>query len=301
MMNLEGAPQPIPPVDVAKLGLAERWILSRLDNAVREVTQAVDAYEFNRAALVVYQFIWHEFCDWYIELAKDPLRAGGDRQAAARYTLVQCFDRMLRILHPFMPFISEEIWQALRPYFPEAELSEHLAVAKFPTPSRTPWLSPDEETAMNRCITATQAVNSLRSLVGHHPGQRVAAVIRPATGDGVGGVEAWKNYAMALGKAARLDVIPASIQRPPRVVFSPVEWGEVGVEAPENFDFDKARAMLRKKLDETRGHLKRHLERSENPGFRAKADAETVAEIADKIEELRTQERILEGQIRQLS
>jgi valyl-tRNA synthetase len=300
MMNLEGAPQPLPPVAAANLGLAERWILSRLDNAVAEVTKAIDAYEFNNAALIVYQFIWHEFCDWYIELAKDPLKAGGESQAAARYVLVECFDRMLQMLHPFMPFISEEIWQALRPYFPAADLSEHLAVAKFPTPAPTPWLSSEEETAMNRCITATQAVNSLRSLVGHHPGQRVSALIRPAA-DGANGIEGWKSYAMVLGKAARLEVISPAIARPQRVVFSPVEWGEVGVEAPENFDFDKARGMLGKKLDELRTHLKRHLERYGNPGFRAKADAETVAEIAEKIEELKSQEKILESQIGQLS
>ncbi len=300
MMNLEGAPQPLPAIDAAKLGLAERWILSRLDNAIDEVTKAIDAYEFNNAALIVYQFIWHEFCDWFIELAKDPLKAGGESQAAARYVLVECFDRMLRMLHPFMPFISEEIWQALRPFFPATDLSEHLAVAKFPQPASAPWLSSEEETAMNRCITATQAVNSLRSLVGHHPGQRVSALIRPAA-DGANGIDGWKSYAMVLGKAARLEVISPAIARPQRVVFSPVEWGEVGVEAPENFDFDKARGMLGKKLDELRTHLKRHRERYENPGFRAKADAETVAEIAEKIEELKSQEKILESQIGQLS
>ena len=86
MMNLDGAPQPLPAVDAAKLGLAERWILSRLDNAVSEVTKAIDAYEFNNAALIVYQFIWHEFCDWYIELAKDPLKAGGERIRRRRGT-----------------------------------------------------------------------------------------------------------------------------------------------------------------------------------------------------------------------
>ena len=82
MMNLDGAPQPLPKVEIAKLGLAERWILSRLDDTIREVTRSIDAYEFNVAAMKLYQFIWHEFCDWYIELSKEPLKAGGERQAA---------------------------------------------------------------------------------------------------------------------------------------------------------------------------------------------------------------------------
>ena len=92
--------------------------------------------------------------------------------------LVDCFDRMLRILHPFMPFISEEIWQAIRPYLSEANLSDHLAIAKFPTPADRDPLSESEAAAMDRCIEATQAINSLRSLVGSHPGQRVTAALR---------------------------------------------------------------------------------------------------------------------------
>ena len=90
MMNLDGAPQPLAPVAHSQLSLADRWILSRLDAAIAGVTKAIDAYEFNNAALIVYQFVWHEFCDWYIELAKDPLKAGGERQSAARYVLVTC-------------------------------------------------------------------------------------------------------------------------------------------------------------------------------------------------------------------
>ena len=86
LMNLEGAPQPLAPVVTAQLGLAERWILSRLDKAIREVSKAIDEYRFNDAALIVYQFVWHEFCDWYIELSKEPLKAGGERRAVARAT-----------------------------------------------------------------------------------------------------------------------------------------------------------------------------------------------------------------------
>src|SRR5208337_1745095 len=110
LMNLEGASQPLPKVEIAKLGLAERWILSRLDATIREVSGSIDVFEFNVAAMKLYDFIWHEFCDWYIELSKEPLKAGGERQAGARWVLINVFDKMLRLLHPFMPFVSEEIW-----------------------------------------------------------------------------------------------------------------------------------------------------------------------------------------------
>jgi valyl-tRNA synthetase len=331
LMNLEDAPKPVPAVDVSELPLAERWILSRLNAAIREVTAAIDAYEFNRAAMVVYQFVWHEFCDWYIELSKEPLKAGGERQAAARYVLVRCFDQMLRLVHPFMPFISEEIWQALRPYFSEADLSDHLAVAKFPVAAETDPITPAESESMDLCIQTTQAINSLRSLAGHHPGQRVRALLRlsleqggyPVVEEESGKLEmlslhpglefpaelqpglrhfgAWKDYAATLAKLSALEIGEDSEPRPDSAIFAPLGWGEVGIETPAGFDFDKARAMLSKKLDEVQMHLGRHVGRYENPGFRAKADEETIAEIAEKIEELKSQKSLLENQIRQLS
>ena len=299
MMNLDGAPQPLPPVDVSKLGLAERWILSRLDNAVRDVTKAIDAYEFNNAALIVYQFIWHEFCDWYIELAKDPLKTGGASQAAARYVLVECFDRMLRILHPFMPFISEEIWQALRPYFPAAESSEHLAVAKFPTPAPTPWLSPDEDSAMNHCIEATQAVNSLRSLLGWNPGQRVRTVMKRMTEESFAQYAPWLPYLKVLTKSDGISFEEVTPGR--HAIFAHLDGlGDVGIEAPETFDFDVARKKLSKQLDEVKKYERQHEARLNDENFRRKADPETVTEAVQRREVLRGQSYLLTEQLRQI-
>jgi valyl-tRNA synthetase len=304
MMNLDGAPQPLPAVDASKLGLAERWIISRLDNAVSEVTKAIDAYEFNNAALIVYQFIWHEFCDWYIELAKDPLKAGGESQAAARYVLVECFDRMLRILHPFMPFISEEIWQALRPYFPAADLSEHLAVAKFPTPAREPWLSPDEQTAMNNCIAATQAVNSLRSLLGWNPGQRVRILMKRMSDDSFAQHGPWLQYLRVLTKSETVDRIEVTLfnrEIVKRLIFAHIDGlGDVGIEAPDGFDFEVARKKLRKRLDEVNKYERQHDARLKDENFTRKADPETVTETMQRREALKGQIYLLSHQLQQL-
>jgi valyl-tRNA synthetase len=298
-INLNGAPQPLAPIEISKLGLAERWILSRLDKAIHGVTAAIDAYEFNHAALIVYQFIWHEFCDWYIELAKEPLNAGGERQAVARYVLVTCCNRMLRILHPFMPFISEELWQALRPFLQEAPLPAHLAIAPWPTVGRAELLTEAEAVAMARCIETTEAINSLRSLVGHHPGQRVTAVIRPLE-ELAGDVDGWRTYATTLGKVGELRILTRTAERPARTVFAPTAWAEIGVEAPAGFDFEKARGVIGRKLEEVKAHLARNQERFDNPGFRAKADAETITEIGAKLEELKLQRANLEAQLAQL-
>jgi valyl-tRNA synthetase len=302
LMNLEGAPQPLAPVDQANLGLAERWILSRLDAAVRTVTAAIDAYEFNTAALAVYQFIWREFCDWYIELAKEPLKAGGANRDAARYVLVRCFDQMLRLLHPFMPFVTEELWQVIRPYVDEAGLAPHLPIAKFPAAMDERILSPDEDLAMRHCIEATEAINSLRSLLGCHPGEKVAALIRPSGGpsDAFNGEFAtWRRYCEVMGKAASLQLAAPGAPSS-GMVTSVLEWCEVAVKAPEKFDFEKARAALTKKLDEVNVHYDQHLKRLNNPDFIAKAAPEMQEQIQQRAAELSAQQKLLQEQLRLL-
>jgi len=304
MMNLDGAAQPLAPVESARLGLADRWILSQLDDAVRAVTKAIDAYEFNTAALTVYQFIWHEFCDWYIELSKEPLKAGGAERDAARYVLVRCFDQMLRLLHPFMPFLSEELWQVIRPYLSEPGLAPHLAIAKFPVPEEKAILSADESLAMRHCIEATDAINSLRSLLGSHPGEKVTALIRP-TGrpDGASVFSAefatWRRYCEVMGKAESLEIASPGAGTSAMVTYV-LEWCEVSVRAPENFDFEKARAVLKKKLDEVIAHHEQHLKRLNNPDFIAKAAPEMREQIQQRAAELSTQRKRLEDQLRLL-
>ena len=293
MMNLEDAPQPLPTVEIAKLGLAERWILSRLDDTIREVSGSIDAYEFNVAAMKLYQFIWHEFCDWYIELSKEPLKGGGERQAGARWVLISVFDKMLRLLHPFMPFVSEEIWQVIRPYLDEPNLAAHLPIAKYPEPSAQNPLSAAEEVAMNHCIEATEAINSLRSLLGWHPGQRVTAVVKAVD---TKELETWRPYAMTLAKLDALNVDASG----DRAVFSHLGWADVGVDAPDGFDFEVARLKVQKQLDEVGKHLAQHEARLNDPRFMAKADPETRAEVGQRFEELQAQRKLLSEQLRQL-
>jgi valyl-tRNA synthetase len=311
MMNLKDAPAPVAAVDTEKLPLADRWILSRLDKTTREVTAAIDGYEFNVAAMAVYQFIWHEFCDWYIELSKEPLRSGGRRQAETRFVLVSCFDRMLRLLHPFMPFVTEEIWNVIRPYIAEAGLAPHLVVAKFPEPSARDPLSDDEQLAMEHCIAATEAVNSLRALLGFHPGDRVSVVIRAVSAkDGARAAEAqaafaaelarYKAYAATMAKIESLEAVLPGSPPVPETVTAVLDWCEVSVKAPEGFDFEKARNAVRKKLNEVTGHHEQHLKRLTNPDFLAKAAPETKEQMQQRADELETQRRLLSDQLRML-
>jgi valyl-tRNA synthetase len=298
LMNLEGAPQAIEQIELSRLSLAERWILSRLDTAIRAVSSAIDAYEFNVAALSVYQFIWHEFCDWYIELSKEPLKSGGERQAAARYVLVHCFDQLLRLLHPFMPFISEEIWQALRPYLNQSKLTEHLAVAKWPQPSASEPLSAAEAAAMERCIATTQAINSLRSLLQVHPGERATVYYRRVSSPlFVGDLRTWAPYSAVLCRASKFEHLPEDTQPGTTIVFQPFGWGEFGIAVPGASEVGKLRASLQKKHSELQKHLGQALKRLDDPQFVAKADPELRQEMADRAADLTQQCNLISGQI----
>jgi len=245
----------------------------------------------------LYQFIWHEFCDWYIELSKEPLKAGGEHQAAARWVLVNVFDKMLRLLHPFMPFVSEEIWQVIRPYLDEPNLAAHLPIAKYPEPSVTNPLSAAEETAMNHCIEATEAINSIRSLLGWHPGQRVRAFIKRVSDSSFDQFAQWIPYATTL---AKLESLEHTENPEADVIFAQVSFGDVGVAAPEGYDFDLARQKLRKNLAEVEKHATQHEARLEDPKFQSKADPSTVAEARARLAHLRVEQRMLAEQLQQL-
>ncbi|HYX92103.1 MAG TPA: valine--tRNA ligase, partial [Myxococcaceae bacterium] len=131
LMNLGDFRADDTPIEERPLSLADRWIVSRLDRAIAETQLALDEFRFSDGASVLYQFLWYELCDWYIELSKIALNAGdATARDAARATLVFSLDHVLRLLHPFMPFVTEEIWQKL----PMQRDWESIMIAQYPTP-----------------------------------------------------------------------------------------------------------------------------------------------------------------------
>jgi valyl-tRNA synthetase len=314
MMNLEGAAQPLPRPTDERLSLADRWILSRLDDAIRGVSGSIDAYEFNVAAMKIYQFIWHEFCDWYIELSKEPLKAGGERQAATRWVLINVFDKMLRVLHPFMPFVSEEIWQVVRPYIEERNVAAHLAIAKYPEASEKNPLSAEEATAMEHCIEATDAINSLRAFLGYTPGERAQAIVKPFVPQpGVISSEprfererlskefdAWKPYASTMAKSNTSLIFQDNTESRKGLLASVTTWAEVLVRMPASFNIGRARSALQKKVKEVQVHCDQDQSRLSDLEFTKKASPETRMMIQDRYGELLNQLHLLNRQLRQL-
>jgi valyl-tRNA synthetase len=303
LLSLQDAPKPVCAMDTAAMDLAARWILERLDQAIAQVTEFIGTYNFNSAALAVYTFAWHYLCDWYVELAKAPLKQGGAARASAQFVLVRCLDSLLRLLHPFMPFLTEELWQVLRPYTPESGVAPHLAVAAFPKSSGDSLLTSAEKQAMEHCIEFAQTVNSLRALLGFHPGKRAVVTVRAlaASDDAQGANEdlrrevlSWRRYA---GTIAKADILVEDEVSGPSSAAVPfvMPWCELRLAVGQESDLVKVKGLLKKKLNETKTLYQRHVERYSDAEFRAKADPETISETAERADELKKQLDSLEA------
>ena len=170
--NVDEMTQEVPPKEFS---LPDRWIRGRLNQVIREVRRSLEDYKFNEASHVLYQFIWHEFCDWYLELTKLYLykEGGKKRRKLTQRTLLEVLDAVLRLLHPFMPFITEEIWQQL----PQRKENESVMIAEFPKPDKR---YDDEEVAdeMALIIEVTNALRNLRGEMNHPPGEQIVVLFR---------------------------------------------------------------------------------------------------------------------------
>ncbi|MGB7574950.1 MAG: valine--tRNA ligase, partial [Thermodesulfobacteriota bacterium] len=177
LMNLEKfnigeSTKEVPPDEFS---LPDRWIRGRLNDVIRDVRKSLEDYKFNEASNSLYQFIWHEFCDWYLELAKLYLyQEGGEkRQKLTKRTLLEVLDAVLRLLHPFMPFITEEIWQQL----PQRKENESIMIAQFPKPDK----GYDDESVVDEMGLIIEVISALRNIRGEMnlpPGERIMVLLR---------------------------------------------------------------------------------------------------------------------------
>src|SRR6185503_2638734 len=164
LMYLEGPRTAKPPLERP---FADQWILSRLNSTIRSVTSELEAYRFDRAANALYHFIWHEYCDWYLELIKPALQNPAHPDGpATRQTLIETLETTMRLLHPFMPFITEEIWQTI------PHEGESIVIQRFPAPDQT-WNAPDAERRFLLFEQAVSLVRTGRVLLNYPPGQQI--------------------------------------------------------------------------------------------------------------------------------
>jgi valyl-tRNA synthetase len=277
--------------------LADRWILSRLAGLTRQVTGGIDAFEFGEVARRLYDFFWNEFCDWYIELAKGRLSGSADERREVQQVLVFTLDVALRLLHPFMPFITEEIWQRL-PGHDEAAL---LLVATWPAPEtlRT-FVDEAAERRIGLLMAVVGACRSTRARYGLSPKEPLAVVVKVKDTRDEALLDELTGQIRDLARASELTVGQGT-EKPAHAAVV-VEAGlEIYLLLAGLVDFEAERVRLSKERERQSAELSRLSKKLDNPGFLKKAAAAIVDKDRRRAAELSENLRILDAQITELS
>jgi valyl-tRNA synthetase len=284
LMNL-GSFQADPNVFVKErtLSLADRWILSRLNTCVGGVQQALTAYNFAEAASLLYQFLWREFCDWYIELSKGSLY-GTDEQAreATRAVLVFCLDRVMRLMHPFMPFITEEIWQKL----PMQRPVESICLAEYPVGDRR-LADAEAEAEMQPIIDAIEGIRSIRGESNLAPSLKLEASVQSAEAAVRDTLTRWRAYVMPLAGLSSLSITDLG-PKPPQAAADIRANMEIYVPLAGIVDLAEERERLRKEIERAEKEMASIEGRLSRPDFVARAPADVVAKDKARVDELRS-------------
>ncbi len=294
LMNLEGY-EPGPPKAET---VADAWILSRLADLAARVDEGLLAYEFGETARGLYDFFWNEFCDWYIELSKGRLAAGGEGRATVQRNLVFVLDRALRLLHPMMPFVTEEIWRKLP--LSEEDSAESLMVAAWPDPSGLAgWRDEDAEASIAVVREVVSAVRGVRSRYSVPPRAKVDVIAK------VSGVSALllDNQRALIRSLAGIGEfsVSADVSKPAHSAVAVASGSELFVPLEGLVDFDHERARVGRELEAARAELQRLTGKLGNAGFLAKAAPEIVEKDRARAEDLAEQVAKLESQLAELS
>jgi valyl-tRNA synthetase len=275
-------------VDAATLALPERWIVSRLQAVIADTRAALAAYRFNDAALALYQFIWHEYCDWYLELSKIALYGtDAGRQRQVRAVLVHTLDQALRLLHPFMPFVTEEVWQAL----PVAKPTDSIMIAPYPTADAA-RRDPAVEDAIGRLIDAVRSVRNIRSELGIPPATPVS--IRIAADGRTDEVATFEPYVKVLAKVESVELLHAG-ERPAGEPSALVEgFGEIFVPLRGVVEASDVRRRLERDLAKVEKELSGVETKLGRSDFIEKAPAEIVEKERQKATTLRDRKGTLQ-------
>ena len=281
LMNLEGFDKGFVPEE-ADYTLADKWILSRFAKTAQGVTANLEKFELGEAGRLIYEFIWNEFCDWYIELAKARLydKENIRPRQTAQYVLGYVLERTLRLLHPFMPFITEEIWQ----HIPHDGIS--IMVAEWPGNDEAglaKLVNDGDEAAMTAIMESIKTIRALRLEVNAAPGKK-SEVILNFTDEKLREVfAANEGYLTVLAAAEPVTMLAAGAEKPENAMTGVVNGVEIYLPLKGLIDVEKETARLNKEMATLDKEISRLEKKLGNQGFLAKAPAEVVAGEQEKL------------------
>jgi valyl-tRNA synthetase len=275
LMNLEEGVR-IEPEEV-RYTLPDRWILARLGQVSGELEKALDEYRFNDAAGLCYQFVWHEFCDWYLEMAKEGLYAQDEsRKNSARFILQEAITAVLKMIHPFMPFVTEEIWQRL----PGTRGS--IMASRFPVASD---FVTDEAalSEMDLLIGVITGVRNIRGEMNIPPSKKVSIVIEAPEKMDVDIIHRNRVHIQTLAWVDSVSV-DSKVAKPEASASAVFGHNQVHVLLKGLLDFEEERKRLRKEIGKIEKEMETAEKKLSNAQFMEKAPAEIVDKVKNKVE-----------------
>ena len=277
LMNLDGD-DPMKDGEIF-LSLADRWIVSRLHQVSEEVAKALEDYRFNDGANLCYQFVWHEFCDWYLEMAKESLYSDNERLKKSTVSvLLTALKAVVKLLHPFVPFVTEEIWQKL----PGAQGS--IMTAPFPVASEFAF---DEQAVreMSLIVGAITGIRNIRGEMNLPPSKKVDIVLEAPDVKDVEILSCNIPHIRNLARVESID-IGVSVAKPEGSATAVFGQNQVHVLLKGLLDFEEEKKRVRKEIAKARKDLEMMDRKLSNPQFREKAAPEIIEEVKEKREVL---------------
>ncbi|MBR6222641.1 MAG: valine--tRNA ligase [Lachnospiraceae bacterium] len=281
MMNLEKAKDDsykADTFDLNKLTDADKWILSKVNTLAKDVTENMDKFELGIAVDKIYNFIWDEFCDWYIEMVKPRLWSEEDEtKDAALWTLNTVLKQALKLLHPYMPFITEEIFMNLQ------DAEESIMISKWPE-FKSDWVFEAEEKAVDTIKDAVRAIRNVRSEMNVPPSKKASVYLVSESGDIRDVFERSKLFFATLAYASEVSVQSDKTGIADDAVSAVIHEATLYIPLAELVDIEKEKERLNKELKRLEGELKRSDGMLGNPKFVEKAPATKIEEEKAKRE-----------------
>jgi len=286
-------------MSVWPMELADRWILSEYRITVRDVTKALETYDIDVAARLLYDFFWSRYCDWYIELAK--IRINGENEAAkktALSVLIELLSGVLRMLHPIMPFITEELWQNFAEYFAHGNRNNSILSAPWPESdvSKVDGAAMEEMRALQEFVTA---IRTVRSEMNVPPGKMIIALVKAPSREQKAFLDVNGQCIKALAKIERLET-GESFEKPKQSAAAVAAGFEIIIPLAGIIDMDKELKRLQKELAAAEAEQERCVKKLENEDFVKRAPETEVQKMKERLSDAKQKAERLKESIKTL-
>lgn len=258
------------------INTADQWIISRLNEVIKEITENMDKFELGLALQKIYDFTWNEYCDWYIEFTKTRLYGEDiEKKRAAQYTLTYVLENILKLLHPFMPFITEEIWQNV-PYFKES-----VIIASWPK-FREEERNLEAEGKINLIMEAIRNIRNVRAEMNVAPSRKAKLMVSTTKDEVKEIIGEAKQYFNALAGISEIEFVSNKESIPSDAVSTVIQGGELFIPLEDLIDIEKEIERLEKEKKKLDDEIKRVQGKLSNEGFIKKAPAHLIEEERQK-------------------